>query len=67
MTEAKGTETGEATVGRERHRSDSAGLDAVDDPAGASNTVHGGRGNLPQVPDVPAEDVPKPDPDKDQG
>ncbi|HEY6742733.1 MAG TPA: hypothetical protein VI110_10280 [Lapillicoccus sp.] len=26
-----------------------------------------GRSTLPEVPDVPPEDVPKPDPDKDQG
>lgn len=26
-----------------------------------------GRGSLPEVPNVPPEDVPKPDPDKDQG
>ena len=67
MTEADRTGTGESTVGQERQRSDGADLDAVDDPAGVSNNVHGGVGNLPEVPDVPAEDVPKPDPDKDQG
>jgi len=60
MTEAEGTGTGEATVGPER-------VDAVDDPAGAANNVRGGVGNLPEVPDVPPEDVPKPDSDKDQG
>ena len=26
-----------------------------------------GRSTLPEVPDVPPEDVPTPDPDKDQG
>lgn len=67
MTEAEGTGTDGATVGQERQGSDAADLDAVDDPAGAANNVRGGVGNLPEVPDVPAEDVPKPDPDKDQG
>ena len=67
MTEGEGTQTGEGTVGQEGQRPDPADLDGVDDPAGAANNVRGGRGNLPEVPDVPADEVPKPDPDKDQG
>jgi hypothetical protein len=53
MTEADRTEIGEST--------------AADDPAGPADDGEPGRGSLPEVPDVPAEDVPKPDPDKDQG
>jgi hypothetical protein len=64
MTEADRTGVGQST---ESQTSGSAGSEAVDDPAGGSNDPGPGAGTLPDVPDVPAEDVPKPDPDKDQG
>ena len=67
MTEADRTGIGESTAGQERPESGSAASAAANDPAGPSDDREPGRGSLPEVPDVPAEDVPKPDPDKDQG
>jgi hypothetical protein len=66
MTEADRTEIGESTA-HERQGSGSDASAAANDPAGPADDGEPGRGSLPEVPDVPAEDVPKPDPDKDQG
>jgi hypothetical protein len=65
MSEEQRSGTGERNVDEERQRFGSAGWDALDDDTPDDDTSTEAAGELRDVPRT--GDVPKPDPDKDQG